>query len=56
MELGTLSFLIDNDYEGIAFQDDKLKSGPIFAAVGLECGTMITLLFPIGMPRCLLKK
>eukprot|EP00351_Strombidinopsis_sp_SopsisLIS2011_P006617 CAMPEP_0116887082 /NCGR_PEP_ID=MMETSP0463-20121206/21248_1 /TAXON_ID=181622 /ORGANISM="Strombidinopsis sp, Strain SopsisLIS2011" /LENGTH=77 /DNA_ID=CAMNT_0004548779 /DNA_START=1167 /DNA_END=1400 /DNA_ORIENTATION=+ len=35
MTRGTLSFALDGDFFGIAFQDEKLKQGPIFAAISL---------------------
>jgi E3 ubiquitin-protein ligase NRDP1 len=35
MNKGILSFAIDGQYCGRAFQDDELKSGPIFPAVSL---------------------
>jgi hypothetical protein len=35
MNKGTLSFAIDGAYYGVAFEDEKLKSGPIFPAVSL---------------------
>jgi len=46
MNKGTLSFAINGEYFGVAYQDDKLKKGPIWPAVALlhqagcrlECG------------------
>jgi len=35
MEMGQISFALDGEYFGIAFQDDALKRGPIWAAVSL---------------------
>ena len=35
MNKGTLSFAIDGQYFGVAFEDEKLKSGPIYPAVSI---------------------
>ena len=35
MNKGTLSFAIDDQNYGVAFQDDKLKQGPIYPAVAV---------------------
>ena len=35
MNNGTLSFALDGDYMGIAFEDPQLKKGPIYAAISL---------------------
>lgn len=35
MNKGTLAFAIDGQYYGVAFEDDKLKEGPIYPAVSL---------------------
>ena len=35
MNKGTLSFAIDGEYQGVAFQDEKLKVGPLYPAVSL---------------------
>jgi len=35
MEKGTLSYALDGEYMGIAFEDEELKKGPIYAAIAL---------------------
>jgi len=35
MELGQITFSLDGENFGLAFQDDALKRGPIWAAVSL---------------------
>jgi hypothetical protein len=35
MNSGTLSFALDGEYMGVAFEDPKLKIGPIYAAMSL---------------------
>ena len=35
MEKGTLAFALDGEYFGIAFQDEALRRGPIWAAISL---------------------
>ena len=35
MNQGTLSFALDGQYMGVAFEDPKLKTGPIYAAMSL---------------------
>ena len=35
MNQGTLSFALDGEYMGIAFEDSNLKTGPIFPAISL---------------------
>ena len=35
MNLGTLSFALDGEYMGVAFEDKLLTKGPIWAAVSL---------------------
>ena len=35
MNKGTLSFAIDGNYMGIAYEDEALKKGPIFPAISL---------------------
>lgn len=35
MNKGTLSFAIDGQYQGIAFEDEALKNGPLYPAVSL---------------------
>lgn len=35
MELGTLSFALDGEFMGVAFEDPILTKGPIWAAVSL---------------------
>lgn len=32
---GTLSFALDGEYLGIAFEDEELKKGPIYPALAL---------------------
>jgi E3 ubiquitin-protein ligase NRDP1 len=35
MNLGTLSFALDGEFMGVAFEDPLLRSGPIYAAISL---------------------
>jgi len=35
MERGTLSFSLDGEYMGVAFEDEELKIGPIYPAIAL---------------------
>ena len=35
MDLGTLSFALDGESMGVAFEDKLLKKGPIWAAISL---------------------
>lgn len=35
MDKGVLSFALDGDYFGCAFQSEELKTGPIYAAISL---------------------
>jgi E3 ubiquitin-protein ligase NRDP1 len=35
MNKGTLSFAIDGQYFGVAFEDERLKQGPLYPAVSL---------------------
>lgn len=35
MNKGTLAFALDGQYFGVAFEDEKLKSGPLYPAVSL---------------------
>ena len=35
MDLGTLSFALDGEFMGVAFEDPLLTKGPIWAAVSL---------------------
>lgn len=35
MNLGTLSFALDGEFMGVAFEDNLLTKGPIWAAVSL---------------------
>lgn len=35
MNAGTLSIALDGEYMGMAFEDPKLKTGPIYAALSL---------------------
>jgi hypothetical protein len=35
MNKGTLSFALDGEYMGVAYEDPKLTQGPIFAAISL---------------------
>ena len=35
MDLGTLSFSLDGEFMGVAFEDKLLQKGPIWAAVSL---------------------
>jgi len=35
MTRGTLSFSLDGEYMGIAFEDEELTKGPIYPAVAL---------------------
>jgi len=33
MNAGTLSFSLDGEYLGVAFEDEELKKGPIYPAI-----------------------
>lgn len=35
MDIGTLSFALDGEYMGVAFQNNILTKGPIWAAISL---------------------
>ena len=35
MENGQLSFALDGEYFGVAFQDEAMRRGPIWAAISL---------------------
>jgi hypothetical protein len=35
MNTGTLSFALNGEYFGVAYTDNKLKTGPIYPAVSL---------------------
>ena len=35
MNIGTISFALDGEFMGVAFEDPKLTKGPIWAAVSL---------------------
>ncbi len=35
MNKGTLSFSLDGEYLGVAFEDEELKKGPIYPAISL---------------------
>lgn len=35
MEAGTLSFALDGEFMGLAFEDQQLKKGPIWCAISL---------------------
>jgi hypothetical protein len=35
MDIGTISFALDGEFMGVAFEDKLLKKGPIWAAVSL---------------------
>jgi hypothetical protein len=35
MNKGTLSFSLDGEYLGVAFEDEELKKGPIYPAIAL---------------------
>jgi hypothetical protein len=35
MNKGTLSFAIDGQFMGVAFEEERLKSGPLFPAISL---------------------
>jgi E3 ubiquitin-protein ligase NRDP1 len=35
MNRGTLSFSLDGEYLGVAFEDEELTKGPIFPAIAL---------------------
>lgn len=36
MNEGYLSFFIDRVYEGVAFVDERLKVGPLYAAIATQ--------------------
>jgi E3 ubiquitin-protein ligase NRDP1 len=52
MNKGTLSFAIDGKFYGIAFQDEGLKSGPIYPAVSLLHNAGCTLISNKNPPSC----
>lgn len=35
MNSGTLSYALDGEYMGVAFEDEELKKGPIYPAIAL---------------------
>ena len=35
MDLGTLSFSLDGEFMGVAFEDEELKKGPIYPALAM---------------------
>ena len=35
MNKGTLSFSLDSEFLGIAFEDEELKKGPLYPAIAL---------------------
>jgi E3 ubiquitin-protein ligase NRDP1 len=35
MDKGTLSFALDGEFMGLAFQDEQLKEGPVYPAISL---------------------
>jgi len=35
MNRGTLAFAIDGQYQGVAFEDEGLKKGPLYPAISL---------------------
>jgi E3 ubiquitin-protein ligase NRDP1 len=50
MNQGTLSFALDGEYMGVAFEDQKLKTGPIYAAMSLLHIAGCTLISGIEKP------
>jgi hypothetical protein len=53
---GTLSFALDGENFGIAFTDEKLKEGPIYAAVSLLHQAGCTLVTGLAPPSYFLQK
>ena len=50
MDKGTLSFALNSKFLGIAFTDDKLKKGPIYAAISLLHKAGLTLITRKPLP------
>ena len=52
---GTLSFSLNGLFLGIAYTDNKLKQGPVYAAVALLHHAGFTLNSGLPIPQCFLK-
>ncbi len=50
MELGTLSFALDGEFMGAAFEDPQLKKGPIWCAISLLHIAGLTLVSGLEKP------
>lgn len=50
MDTGTLSFALDGEPMGLAFEDPQLKKGPIWAAISLLHIAGLTLVSDIEKP------
>lgn len=50
MEIGTLSFSLDGEFMGVAFEDKLLTKGPIWAAVSLLHVGGLTLISGLDPP------
>lgn len=50
MNTGTLSFALDGEYMGLAFEDPQLKKGPIWAAISLLHIAGLTLVSGLEKP------
>lgn len=48
---GQIGFMIDGEYQGVAFEDKKLLNGPIFPAVSLRGGCKASLLTGKDLPN-----
>ena len=51
MDLGTLSFSLDGEFMGVAFEDQALTKGPIWAAISLLHVGGLTLISDIKVPN-----
>jgi E3 ubiquitin-protein ligase NRDP1 len=50
MDIGTLSFSLDGEFMGVAFEDKLLTKGPIWAAVSLLHVGGLTLISGLDPP------
>lgn len=51
MNVGTLSFALDGEYMGVAFEDQALRKGPIYAAISLLHIAGLTLVACVEKPH-----
>ena len=51
MNNGTLSFTLNGEYFGVAFQSDELKQGPIYPAISLIHSGGCELICGIPLPK-----